>query len=172
LVSAIALVAALAMPAAASSATLAQRIGFVVRSSAVAGSTSVYVWDQQTRDILYTHLPERRVAPASTLKLLTGSAALAQFGPDRRFTTRVALTGHQEGRRWIGDIWLIGGGDPSLSTFGFARDNFRGQGANLASLVTPLRDRGIDGVAGRIMVDDDRFDSLRWVPSWKHSFRF
>jgi D-alanyl-D-alanine carboxypeptidase/D-alanyl-D-alanine-endopeptidase (penicillin-binding protein 4) len=106
------------------------------------------------------------------MKLLTSAAALERFGPDHRFTTRVALQGTQVGNRFLGDVWLIGGGDPSLSTFGFARDNYKGRGANLAMLVSPLRNRGIEGVTGRIMVDDDLFDEVRWVPEWKSSFRF
>ncbi|MCW2927464.1 MAG: hypothetical protein JWM86_1432 [Thermoleophilia bacterium] len=157
---------------AATGASLEARVGTAVRQSAVGGSTSVYVWDQATRDVLYTHTPSTAVTPASTMKLLTSSAALAQLGPDHRFETKVALDGHQAGNRWIGDVWLIGGGDPSLSTYGFLRDNYGGRGANLASLVAPLRTRGIEGVTGRIMVDDDLFDEQRWVEGWKPAFRF
>ncbi|MCW2922536.1 MAG: D-alanyl-D-alaninecarboxypeptidase/D-alanyl-D-alanine-endopeptidase [Thermoleophilia bacterium] len=156
----------------ADAASLSSRIDRAVSRSGVAGTTSVYVWDQASRDVIYTRAAGRPVTPASTMKLLTSAAALEHFGPDHRFTTRVALQGTQVGNRFLGDVWLIGGGDPSLSTFGFARDNYRGQGANLAMLVSPLVDRGIEGVTGRIMVDDDLLDELRWVPEWKRSFRF
>ena len=156
----------------AGAATLTQRVDHVVRTSAVAGSSAVYVWDQQTRDVLYTRAPGRRVTPASTMKLLTSAAAISRFGPDHRFETKLALVGHQDGNRWVGDVWLIGGGDPSLSTFGFMRQNYGGIGSNLAVLVSPLRARGIEGVTGRIMVDDDLFDQVRWVPEWKSSFRY
>lgn len=161
-----------ASPSVASAATLAQRADVAVRASGVGGMSSVYVWDQQSRDVLYTRAAARAVTPASTMKLLTSAAALARLGPDHRFETRLALQGHQKGNRWIGDVWLIGGGDPSLSTFGFMRDNYGGVGSNLASLVSPLRARGIEGVTGRIMVDDDMLDEVRWVPAWKRSFRF
>lgn len=162
----------LVAPANAGAATLATRIDRAVARSGVAGSSSVYVWDQATRQVLYTRAAGRPVTPASTMKLLTSAAALQHFGPDHRFTTRVALQGTQVGNRFLGDVWLIGGGDPSLSTFGFARDNYRSGGANLAMLVSPLVDRGIEGISGRIMVDDDLLDELRWVPEWKRSFRF
>ncbi len=168
----IVLVVTLLVPAHAAGASLAARIDQVVRRSPVAGATSVYVWDQQSRDVIYTRAAGRAVTPASTMKLLTSAAALQRFGPDHQFSTRVALHGTQVGNRWIGDVWLVGGGDPSLSTFGFARDNYGGSGANLASLVSPLRHRGIEGVTGRIMVDDDLLDEVRWVPEWKSSFRF
>lgn len=156
----------------ASAASLGQRVDAVVDRSGLGASTSVYVWDQGSREVLYTRAPSRAVAPASTMKLLTSAAAMSRFGPDHRFRTRVALRGRQKGSRWVGDVWLIGGGDPSLSTIGFRRDNYGGVGSNLAALVTPLRKRGITRITGRIRVDDDLFDQARFVPAWKPSFRF
>ncbi len=49
-----------------------------------------------------------RVIPASTMKLLTTTAALSALGPDHRFTTRVLAGRH--GRV----VTLVGGGDPLL----------------------------------------------------------
>ena len=46
--------------------------------------------------------------PASTLKLLTATAALEALGPDRTFATRVVADG---GSR----LTLVGGGDPFLT---------------------------------------------------------
>ncbi|MDX6296589.1 MAG: hypothetical protein QOI51_446 [Nocardioidaceae bacterium] len=48
------------------------------------------------------------VTPASTMKLLTTSAALAALGPDHRFTTTVTQASIR------GPIVLVGGGDPLL----------------------------------------------------------
>lgn len=153
-------------------ATLGERLGGTVETSPLAATTSVYVWDQQSREVIYTHEASRRVAPASTMKLLTSAAALATLGPDHRFTTRVMLTGRQEGERWIGSVWLVGGGDPTLSTSGFARDNYRGAGANIARLVDPLRARGIRHVSGRLYVVDDHLDEQRYVAEWPSRFRY
>lgn len=166
------LTALLLAPTSAAAASLQARLNAAVDSSGAAGTSSVYVWDQATRRVLYSRAPGRGVTPASTMKLLTSAAALQRFGADHRFSTRLALQGTQVGNRFIGDVWLVGGGDPSLSTFGFARSNYRGRASNLAMLVTPLRKRGIEGITGRIMVDDDLLDELRWVPEWKRSFRF
>ncbi|NYD43564.1 D-alanyl-D-alanine carboxypeptidase/D-alanyl-D-alanine endopeptidase [Nocardioides panaciterrulae] len=47
--------------------------------------------------------------PASTMKLLTTTAALATMGPDHTFTTRVVDQG-------AGRIVLVGGGDPYLAS--------------------------------------------------------
>ncbi len=50
----------------------------------------------------------RKVIPASTLKILTGLAALEALGPEHRFTTSVVRSGPR--------IVLVGGGDPMLVT--------------------------------------------------------
>lgn len=49
------------------------------------------------------------ITPASTLKLLTATAALQTLGPQARFTTTVRQTGSST-------ITLVGGGDPYLAT--------------------------------------------------------
>lgn len=162
---------ALAVPGTAH-AGLKERIDSAVARSGVARTTSVYVWDQATREVLYSRTATRRVTPASTIKLMTSAAAMSRLGPDHRFRTTIALDGRQVGSDFIGDVWLIGGGDPSLSTFGFRRSNFDGVGTNIASLIGPLRARGITRVRGRVRVDDDMFDELRYVPEWKRSFYY
>ncbi|MEO6867072.1 MAG: D-alanyl-D-alanine carboxypeptidase, partial [Gaiellales bacterium] len=156
----------------AAAASIEARVAKVVRTSGVSGISSVYVWDQETRRVVYTSNASRQVTPASTMKLLTSAAALARFGPEHRFETKLALNGTQHGSVFVGDVWIIGGGDPSLSTGGFARDNLGGRGANIARLTRPLRTRGISTIRGRIRVDDGMLDRVRWVPEWKSAFRF
>jgi D-alanyl-D-alanine carboxypeptidase/D-alanyl-D-alanine-endopeptidase (penicillin-binding protein 4) len=168
---AIAAAATLLAPTAAS-ADLGDRIGSAVARSGVARTTSVYAWDQSTREVLYSRAASTRVTPASTMKLLTSAAAMERFGPEHRFRTQLALDGVQSGTTFVGDVWLVGGGDPSLSTFGFRRGNYGGRGANIAALAEPLRERGIRLVRGRIRVDDDLFDELRYVPRWKPAFYY
>jgi D-alanyl-D-alanine carboxypeptidase/D-alanyl-D-alanine-endopeptidase (penicillin-binding protein 4) len=50
---------------------------------------------------------EGTFTPASTMKLLTGTAALAVLGPDHRFATTVVARGRT--------LTLVGGGDPMLA---------------------------------------------------------
>lgn len=152
-------------------AALADRLAATLDQSSVARMTSVYVWDQRSREVLYSRAANRLMTPASTIKLLTSAAALTELGPDHRFKTRIALNGTQNGSTFKGDIWLVGGGDPSLSTFGFRRINYEGKGSNLASLILPIRSLGITKIQGSIRVDDDMFDEVRWAPTWKKSFR-
>jgi D-alanyl-D-alanine carboxypeptidase/D-alanyl-D-alanine-endopeptidase (penicillin-binding protein 4) len=98
--------------------------------------------------------------PASTLKLLTATAALHVLGPDRTFATRVVA----DGRR---GVLLVGGGDPFLEnqqpTEGSARHHASLQ--TLAALTArQLRARGVDKV--RLSYDASLFTGPRVNPHW------
>lgn len=58
--------------------------------------------------------------PASAVKLLVTSAALDTFGPEHTFTTTVKVTGDPVDGT-VDRLYLIGGGDPFLSTESWVR---------------------------------------------------
>jgi D-alanyl-D-alanine carboxypeptidase/D-alanyl-D-alanine-endopeptidase (penicillin-binding protein 4) len=117
----------------------------------------------------YSRQPALGLIPASTLKLLTTAAALAQLGPGYRFTTDVRAGGPPAADGAVGDLYLIGGGDPLLSTAEFAADGgYQGQ-ARRSTSIEALADKVVAaGVrrVGRILGDESRYDSERLVPSW------
>lgn len=92
--------------------------------------------------------PDKRLTPASVSKLFAASAALEQFGPAHRFTSRFTSPGSVSGHTLNGDLVFLGGGDPAL-------DNPR-----LWSLINGLRERGIKRVTGNLIVDDGLFGSV------------
>lgn len=110
--------------------------------------------------------------PASTLKLLTAAAVLEVLGPDRRLTTEVVAGEAPDGDGSVPRLFLVGGGDPLLSTpDGAARREAepwtRGQPTtSLATLADRLVRAGVRSVPGGIAADDSRHDTLRWLPSW------
>lgn len=55
-----------------------------------------------------------RMAPASNLKLITTGTALHAFGADHRFRTTLAYTGEIKDGALEGDLYIIGGGDPTI----------------------------------------------------------
>lgn len=75
--------------------------------------------------------------PASTAKAMTALYAMDRLGAGHRFQTSVMASGPVSGGVVQGDLWLVGGGDPSLDTDG------------LAALATELAARGVRGVTGR-----------------------
>jgi D-alanyl-D-alanine carboxypeptidase/D-alanyl-D-alanine-endopeptidase (penicillin-binding protein 4) len=71
--------------------------------------------DPTSGDTLYSHNAGKLFMPASNQKILTGSTALVQLGPDFRFTTRFATNGDVRNGVLNGDLVVIGRGDPSFS---------------------------------------------------------
>jgi len=106
------------------------------------------------------------LAPASTLKLLIGTAAIRLLGADHHFTTRVL-------RDTAGNLYLVGGGDPLLATPGnithsHANPRFRTVPFTpLAALADAVAAAGVDDVTGPLFVDDHAHDTLRFLPNWK-----
>lgn len=107
--------------------------------------------------------------PASTLKLLTTTAALSVLGPDHRFTTSVVRGGTR------GRIVLVGGGDPLLveaTPTGPTALGLYPQPASLqrlaASTASSLLADGVRRV--RLSYDDTRFTGPAVNPRWPSTY--
>ena len=80
--------------------------------------------------------------PASTTKLITALAALEILGGDYRFQTRLLASGKVHESALHGDLYLVGGGDPTLST------------NDLQGFVDALKAAGIARVNGQFVFDE------------------
>jgi D-alanyl-D-alanine carboxypeptidase/D-alanyl-D-alanine-endopeptidase (penicillin-binding protein 4) len=89
-------------------AGIARALASGLTDPGLGGDPHVEVIDAQTGKVLLDHLGKAPAIPASTQKLMTAAAALTVLGPRTRFTTRVLASGS--------DLYLVGGGDPTLST--------------------------------------------------------
>lgn len=109
--------------------------------------------------------PNLPVIPASNMKLITAIAALEVLGPDYVFTTKVV--GVSEGSQIVGDLWLVGGGDPVLSTVGYpATESYPTlHPTNIGTLIDALVASGITEITGNIVGDESRYDTERFTPS-------
>lgn len=118
--------------------------------------------------------PSTALAPASTMKIITAASALMTVGPDFRFTTRVEAAPDTTGPGGTitGPAYLIGAGDPMLSTRGFSRANFRGRGTPIDDLARDIREKGTTRITGGVVVDETVFDRQRMGPLWKSSYRY
>jgi D-alanyl-D-alanine carboxypeptidase/D-alanyl-D-alanine-endopeptidase (penicillin-binding protein 4) len=127
-------------------------------------SSSAYVMNVDSGAVVlrWRHTVARILA--SNTKLFTTSAALARFGPDAKLSTEVRGDGDLEpDGTYRGNLYLVGGGDPTFGSRRFTRRAYRG-GATVEDLATKLKDAGIERVTGRIFGDESRFDSLRGGP--------
>ncbi len=109
--------------------------------------------------------PNLPVIPASNMKLITAFAALEILGPDFVFTTKVV--GVSEGNQVVGDLWLVGGGDPVLSTVGYpATESYPTlHPTNIGALIDALVAAGITEITGNIVGDESRYDTERFSQS-------
>lgn len=112
-------------------------------------------------------------SPASTAKLLTAAAVLAEFPAQQRLITRAAAATQPRDGVIEGDLFLIGGGDPILTTPGY-RPTFENPD-QLANDFAPLADRitsaGIREIRGDVVGDESRYDLERWIPTWPERYR-
>ncbi len=104
--------------------------------------------------IVYRHRGSTPRVLASNEKLLTSMAALDLLGAAYRFRTAAATDGRVRGGVLRGDLWLVGGGDPTLTT------------TDLSELAQRLADAGVHRVTGRILGDTGAFDRGWWAPGW------
>ena len=106
------------------------------------------------------------LAPSSLMKIVTAAAILETAGPAATYTTEVfvrsdALESAADGVL-TGDLYLIGRGDPVLSTSAYVRrfdepvahTDFTALAVEAASA---LRQQGIATVEGSVMADESRF---------------
>lgn len=141
---------------AAEALTLTARIDAILAASNLGDATiGIHILDLASGATLYARNAELAQNPASNVKLVTTAAALALLGPEHRYVTRVyagarALHGHTI----EGDLYLRGGGDPSLIT------------ADLYQLASDLRALGITRITGGLVLDTSHFDRDELPPGF------
>lgn len=122
-------------------------------SARLGPASGQYVVDITAGLALFTHRAGTALAPASNEKLFTTSTALMAFGPSATLetTVRQAATARLDTAGVLhGDLYLVGGGDPSLNDIA------------LRSLVTQLRrTTGVRRFTGSVVGDESVFDSKR-----------
>lgn len=116
-----------------------------------------------------SHNPDGPVIPASNQKLLVAAAALEVLGPDHVFTTEVR-GGPVEGGVVAGDLYLVGGGDPVLTTDDYPAETINRypvlNATSLDTLADSVAAAGITRVDGNIIGDGSRYDDEFFHPSW------
>ncbi|HKA92714.1 MAG TPA: D-alanyl-D-alanine carboxypeptidase, partial [Acidimicrobiia bacterium] len=120
--------------------------------------------------------PGAALAPASTEKLLTATAALSTMGADFKYETN-AVAPAAPANGTVERLWLVGSGDPGLATPEYqaliASDPETREEVTtpLASLADSIVAAGVRNVPGGVQGDDSRYDRTRYLPTWKDSYR-
>ena len=113
------------------------------------------------------------LTPASNMKLVVAAAALDVLGPDTRLTTRFATDGSPtDGATVQGNLYMIGGGDPLLTTDSYEARLVNGvqPATDLESVADQIVDTGVRRITGSVVGDESRYDTVRSAPSWPARF--
>ncbi|MBV8218241.1 MAG: D-alanyl-D-alanine carboxypeptidase [Solirubrobacterales bacterium] len=128
--------------------------------------TGAMVYDLTAKQPLFTLRAGVGRPPASVEKLYTTAAALTALGPNARFKTTIQGDGHLEpGGVWHGNLYLVGGGDPTFGDGAFNSVWEHGYGPTANDLVHQLARAGIKRVTGWVIGDAALFDELRGGPA-------
>ncbi len=106
----------------------------------------------------------RLMNPASTQKLITTGVALGALGGDYRFVTQLAADGKISGGILRGNVYIIGGADPTLGSPSLLAAP---QDSLFASWAAFLSAEGIQGIEGHIVGDGRGLDGMRECPNWQ-----
>jgi D-alanyl-D-alanine carboxypeptidase/D-alanyl-D-alanine-endopeptidase (penicillin-binding protein 4) len=165
-VAAAAVLAALAPGAATATASAAKpktdatlRADLVRLAARAGGSGGFTVLDGKTGRIVAESRGTAARPLGSTAKLLSTAAALRTLGAGRPLTTTVAIMAGVDAAGTLnGDLYLVGGGDPTLDEPG------------LQKLADAVVARGIRTIAGSVVGDESLFDALRGGPATGGAF--
>jgi len=123
--------------------------------------------------VLYSRDVDNSFVPASLMKLATSLAAMEILGADRRLQTEVASALPLSNGTVTGDLFVVGGGDPLLTTKGYItvfedpNQFVEDMGAFADSIVRA----DVKRITGGIVGDDSRHESQRWIPSWPSRYQ-
>jgi D-alanyl-D-alanine carboxypeptidase/D-alanyl-D-alanine-endopeptidase (penicillin-binding protein 4) len=129
------------------------------------GRWGVMVVSLTRGDTLFRSSPDAMMQPASTMKMYTSVLALDRFGPDYQFKTAVLREGQLGPDGTLeGNLYLRGGGDPSLAT------RFWGTASPMDSLAHLVTAAGVRHVRGDVIGDASAFDPQLVPEGWQSRY--
>ena len=112
---------------------------------------------------LASHNPSTMLVPASNMKLITTGAAIHTLGKDYRFKTGLGYKGKIHDGTLKGNLYILGGGDPTLGS----KDSIATPLELTFSQWKSLLDKnGIRKIDGHIIGDGRYFDGMAEEETW------
>lgn len=115
----------------------------------------ICIVDMKTGKEVYSFNAHQYFVPASLQKVITSVVAVDLLGPDFCFKTDFGIDGEVDEKGNLqGNVWVQGGGDPTLSLDIF--EQWR----------EALKKQGIQKIKGKLLVDASCFESALASPYW------
>lgn len=133
---------------------------FVQSPSMKRANISFLVKEIETGRVVIQHRADKVAVPASTAKLVTTATALEILGSDYTFQTKLEYDGAIKNGVLNGNIYIIGGGDPTLGS------KYMGDSLFLEKWVEAVKNLGITKINGNILPDASIFSKEGIAPKW------
>jgi D-alanyl-D-alanine carboxypeptidase/D-alanyl-D-alanine-endopeptidase (penicillin-binding protein 4) len=112
------------------------------------------VYDLNADSVLFQYQARQLMRPASTMKLVTAITALDRLGGSYEYQTRIFYTGTIADSTLTGNLYCVGGFDPSLTT------------DDVAVIAESIRQAGITRIVGNIIGDKQMKEVLDYGEGW------
>jgi len=128
------------------------------------GVWGVEVKSLDSEKILYSLNPGTLMMPSSNMKILTLAAAAETLGWDFRFKTRLETSAPIDNGALKGDLFLVGGGDPTINSRENRADHV------LDEWTAALRAAGITRIDGNLVGDGSAFEPNGLGQGWSWDY--
>ncbi len=127
-------------------------------------SASLTVLNADNGEVLFSKNGNMGLAPASSLKTITAATAFYLLGSDFTYETNLAYTGTISPSGILdGDVYILGGGDPSLGSWRFDQTKTE---VVLGAWLNAIKNAGIKQIKGQIIADDHLFGTQIIPDGW------
>jgi len=134
---------------------------FVDNSVLRNANISLLVYDLNAGKTISEIFSNQSIIPASTMKLITTATALELLGSDFCFETKLQIANEiDENGVLNGNLYIYGGGDPTLGSAFIGNRDFLKQWLNA------VKKAGIKQINGNIVADASLFDDEGINPQW------
>ncbi|MEO6254460.1 MAG: D-alanyl-D-alanine carboxypeptidase/D-alanyl-D-alanine-endopeptidase [Ferruginibacter sp.] len=124
---------------------------------------SLYVVDSKTGKAIFDKNSQVGLAPASSLKVVTSTAAFELLGKDYRYKTDIAWDENMDDSTLKGNLLIRASGDP---TFGSWRWENTKADTILKEILVVLKAKNIKTITGNFILDDSKWSTQATPGGW------